>query len=68
VGVSQNRVDEMSLKTLLSFSAVGIFAGLSARCIKDARKGGDFGQIYSWFLGVFFGVLAISFACVGMLP
>ena len=58
----------MSLRTLLAFSASGILGGLSARCIKDARKGGDFGQVYAWCLGVVFGVLAVGFAVLGMRP
>lgn len=41
---------------LLSFAAL-VFA---IRCIKDASKGGDFGQVYSWMYAVV--ALAVSIA------
>lgn len=31
---------------------------VSVRCLRDARTGGDFGQVYSWAFGVGFGVVS----------
>ena len=33
---------------------------MSFRCLRDARKGGDFGQVYSWAFGIAFGVAAFA--------
>jgi hypothetical protein len=34
--------------------------GMSFRCLRDARKGGDFGQVYSWAFGIAFGVASFT--------
>jgi len=56
------------MRHLLCFSAAGVLIGLSAHCVRDASKGGDFGQIVAWALGVFFGGLALVFVGLGLLP
>jgi hypothetical protein len=33
---------------------------MSFRCLRDARKGGDFGQVYSWAFGSAFGVASLA--------
>lgn len=33
---------------------------MASRCLRDARKGGDFGQVYSWAFGISFGVASLA--------
>lgn len=51
---------ELQIAILAAFATVCLIFGI--RCINDARKGGDFGQVYSWAFGVVSILLFLTFA------
>ncbi len=51
---------ELQIAILAAFSAVCLIFGIY--CVIDARKGGDFGQVYSWAFGVVSILLSLIFA------
>lgn len=57
----------MNIVSIALFWIAAVATVLAIRCIADASKGGDFGQVYSWAWGVVFLAVAATTSVLGVL-